>query len=201
MPSTSYKECVIPDTKIVARRIHQITVSSLMRILFQLIVSPLFLSILGTIHAQGLDPLLLWPGGAPGALGTEPKDTPTVTPYLPAKETATGAAIVICPGGGYGHLASTLQTHFDSGMPDSPDRIERESSRPDLGILCYAVITMGEFTHQGSKRNLLGANPSPELIELLSDERQVTADTPPTFVWHTFEDTAVPVENSLQFTR
>lgn len=98
-----------------------------------------------------------------------------------------------------GHLASTLLTHFDAGQPDAADPIERESSRPDLGILCYPVITMGRFTHAGSKRNLLGENPAPELVELLSNELQVTAQTPPTFLWHTVEDGGVPVENSLEF--
>lgn len=98
-----------------------------------------------------------------------------------------------------GHLASTLLTHFDAGQPDATDPIERESSRPDLGILCYPVITMGEFTHGGSKYHLLGHEPSAELVHLLSNETQVTADTPPCFLWHTAEDNAVPVENSLQF--
>jgi acetyl esterase/lipase len=98
-----------------------------------------------------------------------------------------------------GHLASTLLTHFDAGQLDATDPIERESSRPDVGVLCYPVITMGEFTHGGSKYHLLGENPSPELVHLLSNETQVTADTPPCFLWHTFEDNAVPLENSLQF--
>jgi acetyl esterase/lipase len=98
-----------------------------------------------------------------------------------------------------GHLASTLLTHFDDGQPDAADAIERQSSRPDIGILCYAVITMGEFTHQGSKNNLLGKNPAPELVRELSNELQVTSNTPPCFIWHTWEDTAVPVENSLHF--
>lgn len=98
-----------------------------------------------------------------------------------------------------GHLASTLLTHFDAGQPDATDAIERESSRPDLGILCYPVVTMGEFTHGGSKYHLLDHNPSAELVHLLSNETQVTADTPPCFIWHTFEDNAVPLENSLQF--
>lgn len=213
----------------------------------------------------------LWPDGAPGALGKEDKDTPTLTVYLPEEGTATGAAVVICPGGGYGglanhegehyarflneqgiagfvlkyrlgsagyrhpvmlndaarairtvraraaewkvdpkrigimgssaggHLASTALTHFDAGKADAEDVIERQSSRPDLGILCYAVITMGKYTHQGSKRNLLGQNPAEELVHNLSNELQVTSETPPCFIWHTWEDKAVPVENSLQF--
>jgi acetyl esterase/lipase len=98
-----------------------------------------------------------------------------------------------------GHLASTLVTHFDAGKPDEADPIERASSRPDLGILCYAVITMGEYTHRGSRSNLLGNDPSPELIREVSNELQVTKDTPPCFIWHTYEDSAVPLENSLQF--
>jgi len=98
-----------------------------------------------------------------------------------------------------GHLASTLLTHFDSGKPDAADPIDRQSSRPDLGILCYPVITMGEFTHQGSRNNLLGSDPSPELVRELSNELQVTKETPPCFIWHTDEDKAVPVENSLHF--
>jgi acetyl esterase/lipase len=98
-----------------------------------------------------------------------------------------------------GHLASTLLTHFDAGNPDASDPVERQSSRPDFGILCYAVITMGPLTHQGSKENLLGKSPSPELVEFLSNEKQVTDDTPPCFIWHTGEDTTVPLENSLAF--
>jgi acetyl esterase/lipase len=98
-----------------------------------------------------------------------------------------------------GHLASTLLTHFDSGDTNAADVIERQSSRPDLGILCYAVISMGEFTHQGSRENLLGKNPSPELVKLLSNELQVTTNTPPCFIWTTFEDNVVPMENSMMF--
>ena len=98
-----------------------------------------------------------------------------------------------------GHLASTMITHFDKGNPNASDPVDRASSRPNVGILCYPVITMGEFTHQGSKRNLLGKNPSKELTDLLSSEKQVRKDTPPTFVWHTAEDRPVPVENSMLF--
>jgi acetyl esterase/lipase len=98
-----------------------------------------------------------------------------------------------------GHLASTLLTHFDAGNATSVDPVERESSRPDLGILCYPVITLGQFTHSGSKTKLLGASPAPELVQNLSNELQVTPKTPPCFIWHTAEDAAVPVENSLLF--
>ncbi|HEU6449204.1 MAG TPA: alpha/beta hydrolase [Verrucomicrobiae bacterium] len=98
-----------------------------------------------------------------------------------------------------GHLASMLLTHFDSGKPGSSDEIEQQSSRPDLGILCYPVITMGEFTHKGSRENLLGKNPSHEMIQFLSSELQVKPNTPPCFLWATFEDKTVPVENTLMF--
>lgn len=240
-----------------------------------MLLTTLALSVLAgsSAMAQRLprDEFPLWPEGAPGALGTAAKDIPTLTPYFANPATATGAAVVVLPGGGYGglaphegrdyamwlnelgisafvlkyrlgsggyrhpimlndaarairyvrskagewkldpkrigimgssaggHLASTVLTHFDAGDPNAADPIDRQSSRPDLGILCYPVITMGEKTHQGSRRNLLGDNPSPELIKLLSNELQVTKDTPPTFLFHTAEDTAVPVENSLMF--
>ena len=99
-----------------------------------------------------------------------------------------------------GHLASTAVTHFDAGKPDAADAIDRQSSRPDFGVLCYAVISMEDgVTHGGSKKNLLGDKPDPALVELLSNEKQVTRETPPCFVWSTGEDKAVPVMNSLQF--
>ena len=98
-----------------------------------------------------------------------------------------------------GHLASTLMTHFDLGNTNAADPIERQSSRPDIGILCYPVITMGEYTHPGSKKNLLGTHPPPELVKLLSNELQVTTNTPPCFIWTTYEDKTVPMENSLMF--
>jgi len=213
----------------------------------------------------------LWSNGAPGALGTGPKDIPTLTIYLPDTDKATGAALVICPGGAYaglaphegdhyarffcehgiagfvlkyrlgsasyrhpamlqdaarairtvraraaewkldpkrvgiigssagGHLASTLLTHFDAGRADADDPIERQSSRPDLGLLCYPVISLMNFAHQGSIKNLLGDNPSPEQLKELSNELHVTKDTPPCFIWHTAEDKGVLVENSLMF--
>ncbi|PYI80534.1 MAG: endo-1,4-beta-xylanase [Verrucomicrobia bacterium] len=227
-----------------------------------------FLFVTATIASE---PIPLWPKGAPGALGQEDKDIPTLTPYLASPTNASGAAVVICPGGGYaglaahegkdyalwlnehglcgfvlkyrlgshgyrhprmledaaravrvvraraeewkvdpkrvgimgssagGHLASTLVTHFDAGDPGATDPVERQSSRPDVGILCYPVITMGPNTHQGSKNNLLGSEPSAELIKLLSNELQVTPQTPPCFLWHTWEDKAVKIENSLEF--
>ena len=231
----------------------------------------ILLSSLIMSHAEILAPISLWSGGAPGALGTNAADIPKLTPYLPDPTNATGAAMVVCPGGGYshlaphegndyalwlnqhgvtcfvlkyrlgsrgyrhpamfndvtralrmvradaadwkidphrigiigssagGHLAATLMTHFDSGNTNSDDPIERQSSRPDLGILCYAVITMGEYAHQGSKDNLLGKHPSKKLVKLLSNELQVKTNTPPCFIWCTYEDKTVPMENSLMF--
>jgi len=211
----------------------------------------------------------LWPNGAPGAVGTDPVDIPTLTPYFP-KEKANGAAVIVCPGGGYshladhegkpvaewlssigitafvlkyrlgpryhhpaplqdaarairivrshaaewkldprrigilgfsagGHVASTAGTHFDAGNPSATDVIERVSSRPDVMILIYPVITMGQFTHAGSKKLLIGENAPADLVKLLSNEEQVTKETPPTFLVHTANDSAVPVENSLRF--
>lgn len=98
-----------------------------------------------------------------------------------------------------GHLASSSGTHYDLGNPAAEDPIERASSRPDLMILCYPVITMGDFTHQGSRNNLFGANPSAEQLAAYSNENQVTGDTPPAFLWHTADDGAVHAENSLRF--
>jgi acetyl esterase/lipase len=224
-----------------------------------------------TMNAQTNISFALWPNGAPGALGTAPKDVPTLTVFLPDPARATGAAMVICPGGAYqhladhegknyalwlnqmgiagfvlkyrlgtsgyrhpamlqdaaralrtvraraaewgvnpksvgiigssagGHLASTLMTHFDASQPDAVDPIERVSSRPDFAILCYPVITMGEFANQGSKTSLLGPDPSPELVKELSNELHVTYDTPPCFIWTTYEDQTVAMENSMMF--
>jgi acetyl esterase/lipase len=99
-----------------------------------------------------------------------------------------------------GHLTASIGTHYDSGNPDAEDAIDRQSCRPDAIVLCYPVITMKPpFYHEGSMLNLLGRTPDPELIELLSNEGQVTTDTPPAFLWHTSDDEAVPVENSLMF--
>ena len=99
-----------------------------------------------------------------------------------------------------GHLASTAGTHFDAGKAEAPDPVDRESSRPDRMILVYPVIALATpYGHQGSKRNLLGENPPPELVESLSNETQVRPDTPPAFLGHTNADPGVPPENSLLF--
>ena len=107
--------------------------------------------------------------------------------------------IVIIGSSAGGHLAATLLTKWDEGNPDDPDPIERLSSRPDLGILCYPVITMGSATHGGSRDNLLGAGSSEALQAELSAENHVNSTTPSCFVWHTYEDGSVPVENPMLF--
>lgn len=215
----------------------------------------------------------LWPNGAPGAKGEGENDTPTLDLYLPAQEKATGAAVVVLPGGGYGglaighegkqvaeflnshgvaafvlryrlgshgyrhpimigdahrairfvrsqaekfgvkpdrigilgfsaggHLASTAATHFDAGDAQASDPMDRVSCRPDFAVLCYPVIDLGgPYGHGGSKKNLLGDNPDPALVENLTNHKQVTRDTPPTFLFHTDQDTGVPPENSILF--
>ncbi len=99
-----------------------------------------------------------------------------------------------------GHLTASSGTLFDEGNPSSLDPIDRLSCRPDAIVLCYPVITMKPpYYHEGSMNNLLGSKPTSEQIEHLCLENQVTAQTPPTFLWHTADDQAVPVENSMQF--
>ena len=216
--------------------------------------------------------MLLWPAGAPGALGQDDRDKPAITVYMPPNTTGPMTAVVIAPGGGYarlsmntegrapanylnalgiaafvlryrlgpqyhhpielgdaqrairtvrsraaewhiapdrigfmgfsagGHLASSASTHFDAGKADAADPIERVSSRPDFAVLGYLVISFVEpRTHQGSKTNLLGDHPDPGLAGSLSSETQVTASTPPTFIYHTNADTVVPVENAVAY--
>ena len=98
-----------------------------------------------------------------------------------------------------GHLASTAGTHFDDGEPDSADPIQRVSCRPDFMILVYPVISMGPKGHGGSRNNLLGKNPDAKLVDLFSNEKQVTAKTPPAFLAHAKDDRPVPPENSQMF--
>jgi len=99
-----------------------------------------------------------------------------------------------------GHLAMTASTMADAGDPGASDAVERASSRPDFAVLGYPVISLVEpWTHQGSKTALLGESPDAALAARLSGERAVTADTPPTFLFHTNADTAVPPENSVHY--
>jgi acetyl esterase/lipase len=99
-----------------------------------------------------------------------------------------------------GHLTSTAATHFDNGNPNAPDPIDRVSSRPDFAVLGYPVISFtAPYSHRGSAQALLGDSPDPALLANLSNETQVTPQTPPTFLFSTSEDTGVPPENSVAF--
>ena len=242
-----------------------------------------------TTYAQNTV-LPIWPNNIPNSIKTDEKEEvvskdivriakvqiPQIEVYLPSKKNATGQAVLIFPGGGYGilaydwegsdfakllnakgiagivvkyrlpnsksvtekhkvplqdaqrairtvrhnaaewnidpnnigiigfsaggHLASTLGTHYNEEVYAKQDAIDQLSARPDFMTLAYPVITLGELnTHGGSKKNLLGENPSQKMVDHFSNELQVTADTPPTFLLHATDDTAVPVENSLLF--
>jgi len=99
-----------------------------------------------------------------------------------------------------GHLASSVSVHYDDGDPQAADPIDRVSSRPDVSVLCYPVITMmDDFTHKGSQTNLLGHDAPLELKKKMSSELQVTKNTPPAFIYHRWGDGGVPVENPLQY--
>ena len=98
-----------------------------------------------------------------------------------------------------GHVAAAAATHILAADPKGRTREEQVTSRPDFQILIYPVITMGERTHAGSRKNLLGPDPAPELVELLSNEKQVTADTPRCFICHSVKDSVVPAANSRMY--
>jgi acetyl esterase/lipase len=233
--------------------------------------------VLALSAGQPAQPVIpLWEGKAPHAVGDTATDKPTVTVWRAPADKANGAAVVVCPGGGYaglamdhegkqvaeffnglgvtafvlkyrtankerpgplhpapltdaqrairlvrakaadygvdpkrvglmgfsagGHLASTAGTHFDDGKADAADPIDKQSCRPDILILGYPVITMEDgVTHKGSRNNLIGPKLDPELVENLSNEKRVTDKTPPTFIFHTSEDTAVVPENAIRF--
>ena len=222
----------------------------------------------GAVAQSVSAPEPLWPKGAPGALGSADGDTPTLTVYAPATAKNTGAAALVCGGGGYsaiafdaesipaakwlnglgvtafvlkyrlapayrhpvemqdaqramrwvranakrfgvdthrlgvvgfsagGHLAATIATHNDQGNPAAGDTVDRHSCRPNFQILLYPVITMDTLNHGSSRGNLLGPNPPADLLELLSNEKHVTATTPPAFIVHGKDDERVPVANS-----
>lgn len=99
-----------------------------------------------------------------------------------------------------GHLASTLSTHFDLGDPAAKNPVETVSCRPDFSVLVYPVISMDTaVAHGGSRRNLIGSNPGQHLIEYYSNDKQVTAQTPPTFLVHADDDAGVIPENSILY--
>jgi acetyl esterase/lipase len=95
-----------------------------------------------------------------------------------------------------GHLASTASTHFNKDYIDNPNHT---SMRPDFSILGYPVISMDGLAHSGSRDNLLGKNPSKEMITNFSNELQVTKDTPPTFLVLAGDDNGVNPENSIKY--
>ena len=230
----------------------------------------------------------LWQGSIPFSNGTIGEEElleggrvrnvqdPSIFVYLPEKDKSTGAAVVICPGGGYwllaigheghdiakwfneigiagivvknrlptsdnityksevamldaqravrmtrynadkwgldedkigimgfsagGHLASTVGTQYDYGRSNTIDPVEQTSCRPDFMVLMYPVIDMsGDIKHSGSKKNLIGEDASQTQINRFSNQKQVTADTPPTILIHSVDDTGVPAANSVVF--
>jgi acetyl esterase/lipase len=257
-----------------------------MRLLFL----PVLFAVVCIQAAHSQEVLKLWPDGAipnaiAGASITEKSEVgdgilrisnvsvPTITAYLPPAGQATGAAVMICPGGGYsilasghegeevarwfngmgvaafvlkyrlpddrimtntqevplmdatqglklirqnatrynidpkkvgvmgfsagGHLASTLATHFNKGTQTAESSAQ---ARPDFAILLYPVVTFGDKAHGGSRDKLLGKlKASPEMIAYYSNELQVTSQTPPSFLVHSEDDKAVPVENSINY--
>ncbi len=253
-----------------ARRLNLLGLSATLAL--NLLAGLSYAAVSDTAAPMGDNVIFLWPGGVPGAVGDEPADKPSITVYSAPADKANGAAIVICPGGGYGglavdhegkqiaewmnslgvnafvlryrlgpryhhpaplhdvqrairivrtraaewkidpkrvgvigfsaggHLASTVSTHFDDGKPSADDPVERAGCRPDFAILCYPVITMTEaWMHKGSRKNLLGDEADPKLADDLSNDKRVTAKTPPTFLFHTTDDGGVPVENSAYY--
>lgn len=107
--------------------------------------------------------------------------------------------IAVCGFSAGGHLAASLGVHWDKKYLENAGGMETGKSRPDALILCYPVITSGKYAHRGSFINLLGENPDSELLYEMSLEHHVSEKTPPAFIWHTFSDSGVPVENSLLF--
>ena len=108
--------------------------------------------------------------------------------------------IAVCGFSAGGHLAASLGVHWQEPYLEVPG-INIGENRPDALILGYPVITSGEFAHRGSFKNLLGKDAESELVEEMSLEKQVKPTTPPAFIWHTFEDPGVPVENSMLFAK
>ncbi len=248
-----------------------------------LTITTLFLTIISL--AQFTKPLLLYPDGVPNSKPVpvdyaEKNDNgwvtkvsePTLIPFFPEQNRATGTAVIVIPGGGYagiainhegievakkfaaigitafvlkyrlpsdlimvdrsigplqdaqraiqmvreraeewkinpnkvgvigfsagGHLTSTLGTHYEKALIDNKDNV---NLRPDFIALIYPVITMGEYTHQGSKQNLIGQSSAQEQITLYSNEKQANRNTPTTFLLHAQDDKVVPVQNSLMF--
>ncbi len=109
--------------------------------------------------------------------------------------------VAVCGFSAGGHLAASLGVHYERGHSHAEEMLDQIGSRPDAMILSYAVISSGEFRHNGSFENLLGKDAPEELMEKMSLEKQIDAETPPAFLWHTADDAGVPVENSLLFAK
>jgi acetyl esterase/lipase len=254
--------------------------------MFKKLIFSLSLAMLFSLSSFAQEnPIALYPDGVPNSKKApdnykETKDgysvsmvtEPTITPYFPAKDKATGTAIIIFPGGSYinlatghegmaiaqefnkigvtafvvkyrlpsdaimidktigplqdaeraiqmvrehasewgvnpdkvgiigfsagGHLASTLTTHYNHVVIDNK---KNTRIRPDFSMLIYPVISFGPYAHAYSRENLIGKNPSQQLLDLYSNETQITADTPPCFLIHAEDDDVVPVQNSILF--
>ncbi len=255
----------------------------------QLIIFSFFFFIISITNVSAQPKMIkLWSSNPPGSISDtsyqeiikttdilriEKVIDPTITVYLPSGEKATGSAVIICPGGGYGilaydyegteiakwynsigvagivlkyrlpndvimqnksigplqdaqeairivrrkakewnikpnkigimgfsaggHLAATVSTHYSQKVYEIKDST---SARPDFSVLIYPVISMNkELTHSGSRTNLLGKNPDQALVDLFSNELQVTNDTPPAFLVHALNDNGVPVQNSINY--
>lgn len=215
-------------------------------------------------------PLSIWNGQAPVDRGGKVEAVEVkLFAHLPDADTATGVAVVICPGGGYGglvmggeghriaewlvsrgiagivlkyrlprgraevplldaqrtirvvrsrakdwkiqpdrvgimgfsaggHLAASAAVLHEAGKPGAVDPVERLSARPDFAILVYPVVSMGKIGHAGSRRNLMGENPSESLVKRFSIEHQVTRHSPPIYLAHAVNDRAVPIAHSQQ---
>ena len=98
-----------------------------------------------------------------------------------------------------GHLAASASVHYDKKVYEPTDEIDKESAKPDASILCYSVIDMGDYRHDGSMHNLLGGRPTDDMRDFMSCHKQITTDTPEAFLWHTSSDECVPVMNSLLY--
>jgi acetyl esterase/lipase len=215
----------------------------------------------------------LWPGSAPGALGTDPSDIPTLSFVSDDQPSKHDPFFIVCPGGGYGgladyegrpvsewlesvgvrsavlkyrlgpryhhpielgdaaravrhvrtnaasigvdparigvlgfsaggHLASTISTHWERGQTGATDPVDRTSSRPDASMLLYPVIRLSApYGHAGSRTNLLGSSPDPQIVRSLDNDEFVSLETPPTFLCHGADDGVVPVQNSLLYAK
>jgi acetyl esterase/lipase len=107
--------------------------------------------------------------------------------------------IAVCGFSAGGHLAASLGVHWNKPYLQNAKGVGLGMNKPNALILCYPVISSGKFINKGSFDNLLGKGADKELLFEMSLENHINENTPPAFIWHTYNDTAVPVENSLNF--